>query len=258
MLLAIDSGNTNCVFAVHDGEDLKKQWRTVTDAARTADEYMVWITQLMALEGIDVADIDGAIIATVVPQALFDLRSLCRRYFKTEPLVIGEPGVEIGITVDVPRPSEVGADRIVNAVAAHETYEGALIVVDFGTATTFDVVNANGNYEGGIISPGVNLSLEALHSAAAQLPRIGIERPQKVIGDGTISAMQSGIYWGYVGMIEGLIARIKIEREDPDMTVISTGGLAPLFRHGTNMIQHVDPDLTLRGLVAIHDLNCRN
>jgi len=254
MLLAIDVGNTNIVFAVHDGDREHQQWRTATSDTRTADEYMVWLSQLMALDGLTPGDISGAIISTVVPQALFNIRSLCRRYFKCEPLVVGEDALELGISVAIDSPGEVGADRLVNAVAAHNSYEGPLIVVDFGTATTFDVIDASGCYRGGVIAPGVNLSMEALHMAAAKLPRIAIERPEKIIGSGTIAAMQSGIYWGYVSLIEGLVQRISAEF-DAAMTVVATGGLATLFGHATPVISHVDKDLTIRGLVAIYQRN---
>ncbi len=254
MLLAIDCGNTNVVFAVHDGEKLVGQWRAATQPERTADEYMVWLTQLMEVDGMKPDDIDGAIIACVVPAALFNLRSLCRRYFNQTPLLIGEPDVDLGLEVKIDRPGEVGADRLVNAVAAHMSYEGALIVVDFGTATTFDVVAGDGAYLGGVIAPAANHSLEALHTAAAQLPRIGIKHPDSVVGKGTVEAMQSGVYWGYVGLIEGLVKRIK-EEQGMDMTVIATGGLATVFDNGTDAIEHVDQDLTIRGLVEIHKRN---
>ena len=253
MLLAIDSGNTNTVFAIYDGERLVSQWRAATDGDRTADEYAVWLSQLMGLESLGAGEVDGAIIATVVPQTLFNLRSLCRRFFGCEPMVVGE-GVELGIEVRIERPDEVGADRLVNAVAAHATYGEALIVVDFGTATTFDVVDADGSYAGGVIAPGVNLSLEALHQAAAQLPRIAVEKTRSVIGGATIPAMQSGIYWGYVGLVEGLIARIRDEF-GAAMKVIATGGLAPLFATGTSVIDSVDADLTMRGLCQIYGRN---
>jgi len=254
MLLAIDAGNTNTVFAVWDGDTVRAEWRAETSASRTADEYLIWLTQLMAREGIDPKGIDGAIIATVVPQALFSLRQLCAKYFCAHPMVVGERDVDIGIDINLERPDVVGADRLVNAVAAHDKYDGALIIIDFGTATTFDVVADNGAYDGGIIAPGVNLSLEALHGAAAKLPRIAVERPQAVIGRDTVPAMQSGIYWGYVSLIEGLVTRIKAEYEKP-MTVIATGGLANLFRHSVDCIDHVDPDLTVRGLHMIYERN---
>ena len=254
MILAIDVGNTNTVFGVYDGTDLRGQWRSATNAEKTADEFFVWLTTLMSLEGISRDQIEGAIISTVVPQALFSLRVLCVRFFEVTPLIVGEAGIEPGIEIRLNDPRSVGADRIVNAVAAHETYKGALIVIDFGTATTLDIVSADGAYEGGIIVPGVNLSLEALHTAAAKLPRIAVERPQKVIGTDTISAMQSGVFWGYISLIEGLVSKVKAEYEEP-MTVISTGGLAALFRHSTDVIEHIDSDLTMRGLWAIYERN---
>ena len=250
-LLAIDAGNTNIVFAVHDGADWRGQWRATTHDVRTADEHMVWLSQLMQIDNLTPNDIDAAIIASVVPQALFGLKTLCTRYLHCEPLLIGDADVNLGLEVDVERPSEVGADRLVNAYAAHRRYGGPLIVVDFGTATTFDVVDNNGTYRGGVIAPGPNLSIEALHSAAAQLPHVAITRPPHVIGRGTPSAMQSGIYWGYVGLIEGLIRRIENEFGSK-MKVVGTGGLAPLFQEGTALIQEVDPELTIRGLVQIY------
>src|ERR1700733_280125 len=198
MLLVIDAGNTNIVFAVHDGNDIRAEWRAVTETSRTADEYAVLLAPLFGLQNLGFADVDSAIIASVVPAALFDLRLFCRRYIHCEPLVVGEPDVDLGIKVNVDRPEVVGADRLVNTVSAHATYKGALIVVDFGTATTFDVVSAEGNYEGGVIAPGVNISAEALHQAAAMLPRVAVHRTQSVIGKDTIPAMQSGLYWGYV------------------------------------------------------------
>lgn len=254
MLLAIDAGNTNTVFAVHDGKETRGQWRISTIGSRTADEYLVWLHHLLAFDGIDQQDIDACIISTVVPQTLFNLQSLCRRFFNTEPLVVGQSTVDLGFEIRIAQPSQVGADRIVNTVGSHIKYDGPLIIIDFGTATTFDVVHADGAYEGGIIAPGINLSLEALHQAAAQLPRVAIARPQAVIGSDTVSAMQSGVFWGYVAMIEGLVARIKIEREE-EMTVISTGGLSALFRNATEVIDHVDQDITIRGLVELYRRN---
>lgn len=254
MLLAIDAGNTNTVFAIHDGKETRGQWRISTIGSRTAEEYLVWLHQLLAIDGIDQQDIDACIISTVVPQTLFNLQSMCRRFFHTEPLIVGQSNVELGFEVRIAQPSNVGADRIVNTVGSHIKYKGPLIIIDFGTATTFDVVHSDGAYEGGIIAPGINLSLEALHQAAAQLPRVAIARPQAVIGTDTISAMQSGVFWGYVAMIEGLVARIKAEREE-DHTVISTGGLSALFRNATDAIDHVDQDITIRGLVELYRRN---
>jgi type III pantothenate kinase len=256
MLLAIDAGNTNIVFAVFDGNDMRAEWRAVTETTRTADEYAVLLNPLLQLQGLAFSDLDAAIIATVVPQALFDLRLFCRRYLNCEALVVGDADVDLGIEVHTDRPSAVGADRLVNAVAAHERYKGALIVVDFGTATTFDIIDENGNYEGGVIAPGVNVSAEALHQAAAMLPRVAVGRTQNVIGKDTVPAMQSGLFWGYVGLIEGLITRIKEEYGKP-MTVIGTGGLATPFHRQTQMIDHLDHDLTIRGLIQIHARNAK-
>jgi len=257
MLLAIDSGNTNVVFSVYDGDASRGVWRCSNNPRRTADEYMVWLMQLMELEGIDRADVNGAIIASVVPEALFHLVSLCRRYFHCEPLVVGEEGVDIGIEILTDRPEQVGADRLVNAVAAHDRYHRALIVVDFGTATTFDVVDGDGNYCGGVIAPGINLSLEALYLAASKLPRVEIRPTERVIGKATVPAMQSGIFWGYVGLIEGLIQRIRAEWGIANMPVIATGGLAPMFAEATSLIDHIDRDLTIHGLVLLHRRNAK-
>ncbi|HVT23221.1 MAG TPA: type III pantothenate kinase [Rhizomicrobium sp.] len=256
MLLAIDAGNTNIVFAVHDGKEMRSEWRAVTETTRTADEYAVLLQPLLALEGLTFSDLDAAIIASVVPAAMFDLRMFCRKYLKCDPIVVGDPDVELGIEVKVDRPNAVGADRLVNAIAAHAAYKGALIVVDFGTATTFDIISEKGDYEGGVIAPGANLSAEALHQAAAMLPRVAVARTQSVIGKDTIPAMQSGLYWGYLGLIEGIVTKIKEEYGSP-MTVIGTGGLANLFHKQTTSIDHLDPDLTIRGLIMIHKRNAK-
>ena len=249
MLLAIEQGNTNTLFAVHDGEGWIAQWRTATEASRTADEYAVWLSQLLAMRGLSIGQLDGCIISSVVPQSIFNLRNLSRRYLSVEPLVIGD-NVELGMTARITKPSEAGADRLVNAIGAHLVYPGDLIVIDSGTATTFDVVAADGAFEGGVIAPGINLSLQALHEAAAMLPRIAIQKPDKVIGKDTVSNMQSGVFWGYVALIEGLVARIKAEWGQP-MTVIGTGGVASLFEGATESIDRFDPDLTIRGLLEI-------
>ena len=254
MLLAIDAGNTNIVFAACEGGTIRGQWRATTQTPRTADEYAVMLGPLLALDGLDFAAFDSAIIATVVPAALFDLRLFCRKYLKCEPLVVKDPSVRLGIGINIDRPSAVGADRLVNSIAAHDRYPGALIVVDFGTATTFDVVGASGAYDGGVIAPGVNLSAEALHQAAAMLPRVAIQRTQNVIGKDTVPAMQSGLFWGYIGLIETIVAKIKEEVGQP-MTVIATGGLANLFYKQTPVIEHLDPDLNIRGLMLIHARN---
>ena len=257
MLLAIEQGNTNTLFAVHDGREWIAQWRTATDAMRTADEYAVWLHQLFEMRAgasLRMADMDGCIISSVVPQSIFNLRNLSRRYLGVEPLVIGE-NVDLGIEVRIPKPSEAGADRLVNAIGALMSYEGDLLLIDSGTATTFDIVSGGtargqGAFEGGLIAPGINLSLQALHEAAAKLPRIAIQRPDVVIGRDTVTSMQSGVFWGYIGLIDGLVARIKAEWGKP-MTVIGTGGIASLFEGATNSIDRFDPDLTIRGLLEI-------
>jgi type III pantothenate kinase len=249
MLLAIEQGNTNTLFAVHDGTEWVAQWRTATHANRTADEYAVWLSQLLAMRGLSISQLDGCIISSVVPQSIFNLRNLSRRYLSVEPLVIGD-NVDLGMTARITKPSEAGADRLVNAIGAHMVYPGDLIVIDSGTATTFDVVAADGAFEGGVIAPGINLSLQALHEAAAMLPRIAIQKPERVIGKDTVSNMQSGVFWGYVALIEGLVARIKAEWGKP-MTVIGTGGVASLFEGATTSIDRFDPDLTIRGLLEI-------
>ena len=250
MLLAIEQGNTNTLFAVHDGTQWRAQWRTATETRRTADEYAVWLFQLLQMNGLDFKAIDDCIISSVVPQSLFNLRKLAQRYFHRQPYVVGDNTV-LGIDVRINKPAEAGADRLVNAVGAHITYEGPLLIIDSGTATTFDVVAADGGWEGGAIAPGINLSLQALHSAAAKLPRIAIEKPDHVIGRDTVSAMQSGIFWGYVGLIEYLIDAISNEYNSK-MRVIATGGVASLFEGATTKIDHFDHDLTLRGLLEIY------
>lgn len=249
MLLAIEQGNTNTLFAVHNGESWIAQWRAATHASRTADEYAVWLSQLLAMNDLAMRVIDACIVSSVVPQSIFNLRNLARRYLKVEPMIVGE-NVDLGLSIRIQKPSEAGADRLVNAVGAHITYPGALLVVDSGTATTFDVVGADGAFEGGAIAPGINLSMQALHEAAARLPRIAIQKPAAVIGKGTVEAMQSGVFWGYVSLIEGLISRIKAEYHAP-LTVIGTGGIASLFEGATTLIDHFDSELTIIGLLEI-------
>lgn len=254
MLLVIDVGNTNGVFAVFDGDKLVGQWRIATDARRTSDEYGVWLSQVLTHSGIAPKEIKHAVCASVVPQALFDLRQLAKRYFNCDLLVIGAPGVKTGVGIKIDNPREVGADRLVNAFAAWQKYKTPCIVIDFGTATTFDVVSRAGDYIGGVIAPGVNLSLDALHRAAAKLPHIPVQRPDKVIGTNTVGAMQSGIYYGYVGLIECITSRIKAEA-GMEMKVIATGGLASLYAKATPMIESLEPDLTIWGLKGLFDLN---
>jgi type III pantothenate kinase len=255
MMLAIEQGNTNTLFAVHDGTEWIAQWRAATDSTRTADEYAVWLSQLLAMAGLQFGALDACIISSVVPQSIFNLRNLSRRYLHVEPLVIGE-NAELGVPIRIDKPSEAGADRLVNAIGAHMIYPGDLIVIDSGTATTFDVIAADGGFEGGVIAPGINLSMEALHAHAAKLPRVAIQKPQAAIGKDTVTAMQSGVFWGYIALIEGLISRIKAEWERP-MTVVATGGVASLFHGATLSIDHFDPDLTIRGLLEIYQRNMR-
>jgi len=261
MLLAIDSGNTNIVFAVFDGMTLRGTWRLETNARRTADELAVWVTQFFALEGLPREAINGVAIANVVPEATYNLNRLARHYFGCEPVVVGDPGIDLGVVARIKRPEEVGADRLVNAMAAARLYGGPLVVIDFGTATTFDVVDDSGNYCGGAICPGINLSLQALRLAAAKLPGINIRKPDVVIGQTTVEAMQSGVFWGYIGLIEGIVERTRVAYArdasiDPHtIKVVGTGGLAPLFAEATDVIGITDGELTLRGLAMIHAQN---
>jgi len=252
MLLAIDAGNTNLVFALVDDGVIRARWRIATDPRRTADQYAVWLHQLLALEGFTRADVSAVIIGTVVPRATHNLEVLASKYFGVEPLVAGQGSVDWGIELDVAEPRSVGADRVLNVIAAHAIHEGDLIVIDFGTATTFDVVDYSGAYKGGIIAPGINLSLDALVSAAAMLPRIAIEAPEStsVIGRTTEEQMHIGIYWGYVAMMEGLVARLKTEIGRP-VTVVATGGLATLFDTHTEIFDAIEGDLTIQGLAML-------
>ena len=255
MLLAIDAGNTNLVFALVEDGDIRTRWRIASDPRRTADQYAVWLHQLIELEGYRKSDVDAVVIGTVVPRALHNLEVLAGKYFGVEPLIAGQGAAAWPIRLDVDEPQNVGADRALNAIAAHAKHKGALIVIDFGTATTFDWVGADGAYRGGIIAPGINLSLDALVSAAAKLPRIAIEAPGdgSVIGRTTESQMLIGIYWGYVAMIEGLVERMKREIGG-SVTVVATGGLATLFAVHTKAFDAIEPDLTIQGLSRIADM----
>ncbi len=258
MILAIDVGNTNLVFALVDDGEIKSRWRIASDPRRTADQYSVWLHQLLELEGLSRDTVDGVIIGTVVPRALHNLEVLSEKYFRKVPLIAGQGAAAWPLKLDVDEPQNVGADRALNAIGAHAKYEGDLIVIDFGTATTFDVVSATGAYNGGIIAPGINLSLDALVSAAAKLPRIAIEAPEtaSVIGRTTESQMIIGIYWGYVAMIEGLTERMKREIGRP-AKVVATGGLADLFDKHTNAFDAIEPDLTIQGLSLLYDTAVR-
>jgi len=254
MLLAIDAGNTNLVFALLEDGVIRARWRIATDPRRTADEYAVWLHQLLQLQGFGRDAVDAVIIGTVVPRALHNLEVLAVKYFGVEPLIAGQAPAGWGIELDVAEPRSVGADRVLNAIAAHAIHEGDLIVIDFGTATTFDVVDYSGAYKGGIIAPGINLSLDALVTAAAKLPRIAIQAPRdnlSVIGRTTEDQMHIGIYWGYVTMIEGLTRRMKEEIGRP-VTVVATGGLATLFDQHTDVFDAIEPDLTVQGLALLH------
>ena len=255
MILAVDVGNTNVVFALVDKGEIRARWRIATDPRRTADQYSVWLHQLLELEGFSRANVEGVIIGTVVPRALHNLVVLSEKYFQVKPVIAGQGAASWPLHLDVDEPHNVGADRALNAVAAHAKHSGDLLIVDFGTATTFDVVSATGAYTGGIIAPGINLSLDALVSAAAKLPRIAIEAPptDSVIGRTTESQMLIGIYWGYVAMIEGLTERIKREIGRP-LTVVATGGLASLFDKHTEAFDVIEPDLTIQGLNLLCDM----
>lgn len=256
MLLAIDAGNTNTVFAMFEGAKMVGNWRATTKAQRTTEEYTVFLKTLMDEAGLDRRSVHAAILGSVVPDANAQLIKVCKKMFGCEPLVVGAANVDLGIEALIDRPEEVGADRLINAIAGIKTYGHGLLLIDFGTATTFDVVDEKGAYRGGAIAPGINLSLQALHMAAAKLPRVGVARPDKLIGTNTVEAIKSGTFWGYVGLIEGLIERMKAEFGKP-MTVIATGGLASLFAAAVPMIDHLDADLTLRGLQAIYERNAK-
>ena len=258
MILAVDVGNTNLVFALVEGREIRARWRIATDPRRTADQYSVWLHQLLELEGFSRDDVQGVIIGTVVPRALHNLTVLSEKYFRKTPLVAGQGTAAWPLQLDVDEPQNVGADRALNAIAGHAKYPGDLLIIDFGTATTFDVISATGAYSGGIIAPGINLSLDALVSAAAKLPRIAIEAPagNSVIGRTTESQMIIGIYWGYVAMIEGLTERMKREIGAP-AKVIATGGLATLFDKHTNAFDAIEPDLTIQGLSLLYGMASR-
>ena len=252
MLLAVDVGNTNIVFALFEGTDIKTRWRIATDARRTGDEYAVWLLQLLAIEGYGKQDVSAIIIGSVVPRAIHNLTVLAQKYFGVEPMIAGLGQAEYGFHADIEQPSSLGADRALNTISAHAKYGGDLVVIDFGTATTFDAVDFNGAYKGGIIAPGINLSLDALVGNTAKLPRIAIEKPRmnSVIGRNTEDQMLIGVFWGYVAMMEGLVSRIKAEIGRPAKTV-ATGGLALLFDEHTDLFDAVDSDLTLEGLAIL-------
>lgn len=253
MLLAIDCGNTNTVFSIWNGEKFLCILRTSTHHARTADAYFTWYSTLIKHYEIE-TDITDVIISSTVPRVVFNLRVFADRFFNCRPLVVGRPECLLPTDSRVDAGTTVGPDRLVNSAGAFDRFGGDLIVVDFGTATTFDVVDNDGAYIGGVIAPGVNLSLEALHNAAAALPHVDIAKPQAVIGTNTVACIQSGVFWGYVGLVREICERIKAERERP-MKIIATGGLAPLFQQSVELFDSFDEDLTMHGLTVIHNFN---
>lgn len=252
MLLAADVGNTNVVFALFEGRTIKARWRIATDPRRTGDEYAVWLLRLLELEGHKREDITDIIVGSVVPRSIHNLTVLSQKYFGIEPLIAGEGKADWGIAIDVDEPRTLGADRALNTIAAHDKYEGDLVVIDFGTATTIDAVDFTGAYKGGVIAPGINLSLDALVGNTAKLPRIAIRKPESesVIGRNTEDQMLIGVFWGYVALIEGLVTRMKSEIGRP-ARVVATGGLALLFDEITDLFDEVDSDLTLDGLAIL-------
>jgi len=250
MLLAIDVGNTNSKFALFDGDRIVAQYRLRTESKRTADEYAAWLTQLMGLRNVNPAAIEGAILASTVPAVNLNIRRLCETYFNTKLLIVGEPDCELGIKVLIDRPQDAGPDRLVGIIGGYTHHGGPLVTVDFGSATTFDISDKDGNFVGGVISPGVEFTIEAFYLMTARLPRIRVEKPQKVIGKATIPAMQSGIFWGYVGLIESLIKRIRAEYGEP-MKVVATGGLASVFESEVHLFDIIEPDLMYLGLLEV-------
>jgi type III pantothenate kinase len=253
MLLVLDVGNTNTVLGVYDGEKLVAHWRVTTSKSQTVDEYGVLFRNLFAMDGLTVDDVSGIVVSSVVPPVDSTLREVCARYFHMQPLLI-EPGVKTGMPVQYDNPAEVGADRVVNGVAAFAKYGGPCVVVDFGTATTFDVISAKGEYLGGSIAPGIGISADALFSRTARLPRIDIKNPGKVIGTNTVTSIQSGLFYGYLGLVDGILERI-IGELGKNTKVVATGGLASLIGEHSQFINDVDDQLTLVGLRIIWDRN---
>ncbi len=250
MLLAIDTGNTNTVFALFKGNSLEHSWRCKTESSRSADEYAVFLKQLFDLEDVKWSDINDIIISSVVPDTNFHLVNLCRKYLNIKPIIVDMKNANV--VIDLDNPNEIGADRLVNAAGVIANYQTPAIVIDFGTATTFDVIDKGGIYRGGVIAPGVRLSMSALSDKAAKLPQITIKKPKSIIGKNTIDAMKSGMYWGYIGLIENIIEKIKTELDEPAF-VLATGGLAPLYASSTKVIDQVDESLIFKGLLAIYN-----
>ncbi|MNW32704.1 Type III pantothenate kinase [compost metagenome] len=253
MILVVDIGNTNIVLGIYHNRELLHHYRILTSRQSTEDEYGVLIHNLFGMKGISFQDIEGVIISSVVPPLVKVLEQMCTKYIGRTPLIVG-PGIRTGLNLRYENPREIGADRIVNAVAAVEQYGGPLVVVDFGTATTFDCIDDQRNYLGGVIVPGIGISTEALYQRASKLPRIELEKPKKVIGRNTVNAMQSGIIYGYAGQVDGIVARIRQEMQ-AEPTVIATGGLAELIAGETTSIQEIAPLLTLDGLRIIYERN---
>lgn len=257
MLFVLDVGNTNTVLGVFEQDKLTYHWRIKTDRYKTEDEYGMLIKSLFNFSGIELTDITGVIISSVVPPIMFSLERMCTRYFAMEPIIVGKDTVETNLKMCYPNPKEIGADRIVNAVAAIKEYKTPLVVIDFGTATTYCYINDDKEYCGGIISPGINISMEALYQRASKLPKIEIEAPANIVGKSTVEAMQSGVFYGYIGQVDGIVNRIK-ENFGTNPTVIATGGLASLIGEASETIDHVDPYLTLKGLYEIYQMNQSN
>ena len=254
MILVCDVGNTNMVLGVYEGEKILRAWRISTDRDKTSDEYGISIKQLFEYENLNMEDVESVIISSVVPTIMYALENMCKRYFKQEPIVIG-PGVKTGINIKYDNPKEVGADRIVNAVAAFEKYGGPIIIVDFGTATTFCAISECGDYLGGVIAPGITISAEALFQKASKLPRVELVKPYKVLNKNTINSMQAGIIYGYVGLVDHLIAKMEEELGVKSKQVIATGGLSSVIASESKSITVIEKMLTLEGLRIIYEKN---